>query len=106
MKVLGEGFMVEKHLKGMEIGIKKGGGIEIKSLWKVNCDDDTKDRLTKDFLMMAVEKVLGESVIIYKDKNGKTQFHASMFLETDKEDNEHEIGMKIKKMLNEALETI
>ncbi len=95
--------MVKKHLKGMEIGINNGE-VEIKTLWKANCDDDTKTHLTQEFLLMAVEKVMGESVIIYKDKNGKTQFHASMFLETDAE--EHEIKVKIKKMLNDIIETL
>jgi len=97
--------MVTKHLKGMEIGIKEGE-VEIKTLWKATCDDETKNKLTIDFLLMAVEKVLGESVIVYKDKNGKTQFNTGMLLEAHDKDDEHKIEIKIRKMLNEALETI
>jgi hypothetical protein len=97
--------MVKKHLKGMEIGIKEGD-VEIKTLWKTTCDDETKNKLTIDFLLMAVEKVLGESVIVYKDKNGKTQFNTGMFLEAHKKDDEHIIEIKIQRMLKEALETI
>ena len=97
--------MVKKHLKGMEIGIKEGD-VEIKTLWKTTCDDETKNKLTIDFLLMAVEKVLGESVIVYKDKNGKTQFNTSMFLKAQKKDDEHIIEIKIQRMLKEALETI
>ena len=55
---------------------------------------------------MAVEKVLGESVIVYKDKNGKTLFNTGMLLEAHDNDDEHKIEIKIRKMLNEALETI
>ena len=55
---------------------------------------------------MAVEKVLGESVIVYKDKNGKTRFNTAMFLEEHDNDDEHKIEKKIRKMLNEVLETI
>ena len=97
--------MVKKHLKGMEISIKEGE-VEIKTLWKAPCDDETKNKLTIDFLLMAVEKVLGESVIVYKDKNGKTQVNTGMFLEVNEKDDEHKIQMKIGKMLKEALETI
>ncbi len=97
--------MVKKHLKGMEIGIKEGE-VEIKTLWKAPCDDETKNKLTIDFLLMAVEKVLGESVIIYKDKNGKTQYNTGMILEAHDKDDEHKIERKIRKMLKEALETI
>ena len=97
--------MVKKHLKGMEIGIKEGE-VEIKTLWKTTCDDETKNKLTIDFLLMAVEKVLGESVIVYKDKNGKTQLNTGMFLETHNNDDEHKTEIKIRKMLKEALETI
>jgi len=35
--------MVKKHLKGMEIGIKEGE-VEIKTLWKATCDDETKNK--------------------------------------------------------------
>jgi hypothetical protein len=97
--------MVKKHLKGMEIGIN-AGEVEIKTLWKANCDDETKNKLTIDFLLMAVEKVLGESVIVFKDKNGKTQFNTSMLLETHDKDDEHKIKRKIRKMLKDALGTI
>jgi hypothetical protein len=47
--------MVKKHLKGMEIGIKEGE-VEIKTLWKTTCDDETKNKLTINFLLWQLKR--------------------------------------------------
>ncbi len=63
---------------------------------------------TRDILKLFIStlKFIIVSVIVYKDRNGKTQFNTAMFLDAHDKDDEYKMDIKIRKMLNEALETI